>query len=229
MVSNGKTGHVVQRKCISIRNLEEFIMGKSCIYIYIYLLYLQHLQLDCNLFFSTFLVAYKKPLTVGYLHCRPSTNYLRPSEPWIEGSHEQCWDVAGRSSKTFVTLHSWLETNSKVLNTISIYCIYNIYIYVSIQCDVAWRVQQQHQTCIVALEDTPNLSLTDRQVSHIPLPLSLVARLQQFLQDVYRAPRKSSQNRWPEIPVDLFPGRFFTPNLEQTYIYWLRLNFPPPC
>lgn len=99
------------------------------VYIYIYLLYLQHLQLDCNLFFSTFLVAYKKPLTVGYLHCRPSTNYLRPSEPWIEGSHEQCWDVAGRSSKTFVTLHSWLETNSKVLNTISIYCIYNIYIY----------------------------------------------------------------------------------------------------
>lgn len=100
------------------------------VYIYIYLLYLQHLQLDCNLFFSTFLVAYKKPLTVGYLHCRPSTNYLRPSEPWIEGSHEQCWDVAGRSSKTFVTLHSWLETNSKVLNTISIYCIYNIYIYI---------------------------------------------------------------------------------------------------
>ena len=129
----------------------------------------------------------------------------------------------GGQVEDFCNFAFLVETNSKVLNTIS------IYIYVSIQCDVAWRVQQQHQTCIVALEDTPNLSSTDRQVSHIPLPLSLVARLQQFLQDVYRAPRKSSQNRWPEIPVDLFPGRFFTPNLEQTYIYWLRLNFPPPC
>ena len=194
-------------------------------YIYIYTFYTCNI---CNLiatcFFFYIFGGIFQPLMVGYLHCQ-FDKLIRPSAPLIEGSHEQCWGVAGRSSQTFVTLHSWLETNSKVLNTISIY----IYIYVSIQCDVAWRVQQQHQTCIVALEDTPNLSSTDRQVSHIPLPLSLVARLQRSLQDVYKAPRKSSQNRWPEIPVDLFPGRCFTPNLEQTYIYWLTLNFPPPC
>lgn len=70
--------------------------------------------------FSTFLVAYKKPLTVGYLQM-PKNDKFSPSFCAFDWRIARTMLRCGGQVEDFCNFAFLVETNSKVLNTISIY------------------------------------------------------------------------------------------------------------
>ena len=95
MVSNGKTGHVVQQKCISIRFLEGIYHGKIMGYTF-YTCNICNLIATCS-FFYVFGGIFQ-PLMLGYLQNANSTNFLVLLRLWLKDrtNNVEVWWAGGR-------------------------------------------------------------------------------------------------------------------------------------